>query len=489
MPPIKIPSSRSEIKPFLNIDICALHPRMTTTASVLCLTVGIFQLHLSFCSDRVTETPSAITYGTPQGTQASAENRETLADALQFVWNGLDVNALVLLSKEAEALAKNGQITEFLDTFRKSLDGLETLLGATHVTVGHATNTFIDIAIEHELYEEAQSCLEKLLNKLLTCFGRCHPTVLGLMVKLGRVFRAQDMTAEAEITLTRLKEAVESSSDLDGEEKFQKLWVPLYDLYCIHLQNKDFLQAKGLLEAWISQSKALRSTCVSRFMHLKDLARGILYDLDPHRQSADHFNVARWAENQVTEYLEWAYLENSREASDKTYESLCCVLKQCQDRGPPDRLRLVCRITEHILNEAPKSTTTSPKKRMCVIRHLCESLMSQERFEDAEKWLVQIPKEFDSDEGNSYEDVDSFRVRIQLMVCYLKRHRWDLAEPVLREAQGQAKDLFDAESPIHSRIQDCLQTHTWSTTCMDCWTSDLHEGHGSHVHSEYTVAC
>ena len=367
-------------------------------------------------------------------------------------------------------MAENGQITESLVAFDRSLDGLETLLGATHAISQKAMDIFIRITSKHQLHEHSQDRLVKTVKEHIKRFGRSHPKTLSIETKLIDLFMDQKKNAEAEKVLTLYIEGVEESSELDVEEKF--IWkIKAKQYLCdIALGDSDNLKAEAIMEPWIAQAEAMGTEYLEYTMGLKHRAAHIyvLCQKDGSTFSSMMSNIHRQkAERYLHEYVEWA-VKNPSDDYTHLYCSLRTLMGQYIGRREWDKLTAFCVTVENVIDSTPGSVNIDLDCEITTKTHLAMSMMALHRFDDTQRWLLHVREKIDSNESYGSRSEQSLNNTIQRMVCFIKQNRWDLAEPLAMEAQDQARLHFEAENPIHARLRTCLQTRTWETCCSTC---------------------
>ncbi|KAM0797682.1 hypothetical protein BDR22DRAFT_824121 [Usnea florida] len=153
--------------------------------------------------------------------------------------------------------------------FWEAMDGLESLVGATHHSTVEVLSSFVDFCTKAGFFEEAKDRMQKSLADHQAQFGDLHPQTLMSMVRLGFFYLARKQFGNCELILGRTKVGLEDLFRDDPEELFIRtvdVGASLADMY---EAQGDFEKSEHEHLSMIRKAEALQGPYEAEVLRLK----------------------------------------------------------------------------------------------------------------------------------------------------------------------------------------------------------------------------
>jgi glutaredoxin-related protein len=166
------------------------------------------------------------------------------SSSLRLEWQGYSLDTLRDLRLRVIQLTNRGEHESARITFLEALDGLEALVGRSHLSTIETLSSFVEFYLSQDFYDEASDRLIKSLAKYQAHFAEDHLEILHSMARLGRFLKLREQYGNSEILLVRAKIGLEKLCSSDAEESFLNTNDIVKHLVDIFLRRGNFDQTE-----------------------------------------------------------------------------------------------------------------------------------------------------------------------------------------------------------------------------------------------------
>ena len=380
-------------------------------------------------------------------------------------WQSLDLEALRDLHTRAINTAEHDHGRARM-MFLDAMDGLESLVGATHCTTVEVLSSLVNFCLSHGFYNEANDRLQKSLADHEARFGDSHHLTLMSMARLGDFYSKREQRGDSEIMLVRAKHGLERLFWDDAEELLVNTLGICKNLAKLYQDQGEFEKSEQEYLLMIGRAEALQGPYVSELLRLKHalvllyrggrrVASGSVEKAVPllrlEQLLLECIEACEYTS--VPDSLDLEFLEYLRDQYDTQGENL-----KLQD--------LLVRIVYKVEAVEKVRALSEPSKLLQIKKGLARSNWKLGNCGVAEWWFLRLQPEIDTICGiNSLEALANL---VQTALFYLGQDKWDEAEPYFRDAQSRAEIMLEQDDPIKEKIARCLTTRIYKSECLGC---------------------
>ncbi|KAI5458186.1 hypothetical protein BGZ63DRAFT_59621 [Mariannaea sp. PMI_226] len=384
-------------------------------------------------------------------------------------WNGRDVDDLLSDVKEASKQVDSGEYLSAKPIFMDCLDGLETLLGPTHVQFVSALDTYVRAAVSHKDFDEAAARLHKSFDDHKEKLDPNDKKVWRCLVRLGKLYRARRLTSPALHMFRRARQGLlMASSNDDLEDVYNCVAEVSLDILNTALAQGDVDEAEKEALALIKQAEELGEAYQMEAL-LRKYNLILVYDqairqwnpsFSRERPKVNHF------EKLLSEMIHFKTTDPDTVRLQVRSWDMLCRLYIFTYQG--SKLEQLLSTLENMLSGSSPGITK--EDRYMYSKTLFYGFEYLMQYDKVKLWLLRMQ------EGVERQSLENLFVMCHLAHSNFHFGKTDEGASYLKEAQALGKELLPAGHCFHSAVTHAILNnefvdaldHLNRKVCLDC---------------------